>query len=60
MSERHHDVTAMYGEIRMLGGTSSPALAKEISDYLKTPLSGRDIIEFQNENLFIRLHSSAR
>ncbi len=60
MSERHHDVTAMYGEIRMLGGTSSPALAKEISDYLKTPLSGRDIIEFPNENLFIRLHSSAR
>lgn len=60
MSERHHDVTAMYGEIRMIGGTSSPALAKEISDYLKTPLSGRDIIEFPNENLFIRLHSSAR
>jgi ribose-phosphate pyrophosphokinase len=60
MSERHHDVTAMYGGIRLIGGTSAPALAKEISDYLKTPLGGRDIIEFPNENLFIRLHSSAR
>lgn len=60
MSERHHDVTAMYGEIRLIGGTSTPDLAKEISDYLKTPLGGRDIIEFPNENLFVRLHSSAR
>jgi ribose-phosphate pyrophosphokinase len=60
MSERHHDVTAMYGGIRLIGGTSTPTLSKEISDYLKTPLGGRDIIEFPNENLFIRLHSSAR
>lgn len=60
MSERHHDVTAMYGEIRLFSGTSSPQLAKEISDYLRTPISGRDIIEFPNENLFVRLHSSAR
>ena len=60
MSERHHDVTAMYGGIRLIGGTSTPELAKEISDYLKTPLGGRDIIEFPNENIFVRLHSSAR
>ncbi|HKZ70894.1 MAG TPA: ribose-phosphate pyrophosphokinase [Anaerolineales bacterium] len=60
MSERHHDVTAMYGEIRLISGASSPQLAKEISDYLTTPLTGRDVIEFPNENLFVRLHSSAR
>src|SRR3990172_6138306 len=60
MTERHHDVTAMYGEIRLFGGTSTPQLAKEISDYLHAPLSGRDVIEFPNENLFVRLHSSAR
>lgn len=60
MNERHHDVTAMYGEIRLIGGTSTPELAKEISDYLKAPLGGRDIIEFPNENIFVRLHSSAR
>ncbi len=60
MSERHHEVTAMYGEIRLISGTSAPQLAKEISDYLQAPLGGRDIIEFPNENLFIRLHSSAR
>ncbi|HLB48703.1 MAG TPA: ribose-phosphate pyrophosphokinase [Anaerolineales bacterium] len=60
MTERHHDVTAMYGEIRLFGGTSTPQLAKEISDYLHAPLSGRDMIEFPNENLFVRLHASAR
>ena len=60
MTERHHDVTAMYGEIRLFGGTSTPQLAKEISDYLHAPLSGRDLIEFPNENLFVRLHASAR
>jgi len=60
MTERHHDVTAMYGEIRLFGGTSTPQLAKEISDYLHAPLSGRDMIEFPNVNLFVRLHASAR
>jgi ribose-phosphate pyrophosphokinase len=50
----------MYGGIRLIGGTSTPGLAQEISDYLYTPLSGRDIIEFPNENIFVRLHSSAR
>jgi ribose-phosphate pyrophosphokinase len=50
----------MYGGIRLIGGTSTPDLAQEISDYLYTPLSGRDIIEFPNENIFVRLHSSAR
>ncbi|MBI3240818.1 MAG: ribose-phosphate diphosphokinase [Chloroflexi bacterium] len=50
----------MYGGIRLIGGTSTPDLAQEISDYLYTPLGGRDIIEFPNENIFVRLHSSAR
>ncbi|MBM4422562.1 MAG: ribose-phosphate pyrophosphokinase [Chloroflexi bacterium] len=50
----------MYGGIRLFTGASTPDLAKEISDYLGASLSGRDIIEFPNENLFVRLHSSAR
>ncbi len=50
----------MYGDIRLLGGTSTPDLAQEIADYLQSPLCGRDIIEFPNENLFVRLHASAR
>jgi ribose-phosphate pyrophosphokinase len=55
-----YDAAPMYGGIRLFGGTSTPDLTQEISDYLKVPLSGRDIIQFPNENLFVRLHSSAR
>jgi ribose-phosphate pyrophosphokinase len=53
-----HDL--LYGNIRLFAGTSTPDLAREISDYLGLPLCGRDIIEFTNENLFIKLHSSVR
>jgi ribose-phosphate pyrophosphokinase len=47
-------------DIQLIAGTGCPALAQAISDYLGVPLSGRDIIEFPNENLFVRLHGSAR
>ncbi|MCS6846278.1 MAG: ribose-phosphate pyrophosphokinase [Anaerolineae bacterium] len=50
----------MYGGIKLFSGTSHPALAQEISDYLGVPLSGREIIKFPNENLFVRLHESVR
>ncbi|MFC1463217.1 MAG: ribose-phosphate diphosphokinase [Candidatus Brachytrichaceae bacterium NZ_4S206] len=50
----------MYGSIKLFSGTSHPALAQEISDYLGVPLSGREIIKFPNENLFVRLHESVR
>jgi len=49
-----------YGDIRLFAGSASQELAKEISDYLSVPLSGYDLVEFQNENLFIRLHGSVR
>lgn len=54
----HHDL--IYGDIKLFAGTASPDLAQEISTYLGESLCGRDIIEFPNENLFIRLHSSVR
>ena len=60
MTGHHRDATNLYGEIRLYGGTSTPDLAQEISDYLQTPLGGRDITQFPNGNLFVRLHSSAR
>lgn len=47
-------------DIQLIAGTGCPHLAQGISDYLGVPLSGRDIIEFPNENLFVRLHGSAR
>ncbi len=50
----------MYGDIKLYAGTSSPALANDIATYLNIPLMGRDIVQFPNENLFVRLHSSVR
>ncbi|OIN96357.1 MAG: ribose-phosphate pyrophosphokinase [Anaerolineae bacterium CG1_02_58_13] len=50
----------VYGDIKLYAGTGSPALAQKISDYLESPLCGRDVVEFPNENLFIKLHGSVR
>ncbi len=50
----------MYGTIKLFSGTSHPALAQRVADHLGIPLSGVDIIQFPNENLFARLHKSVR
>jgi ribose-phosphate pyrophosphokinase len=50
----------MYGGIKIFSGTGCEELAEEISSILNVPLSGRDIVEFPNENLFVRLHESVR
>lgn len=50
----------LYGDIKVFAGTASPELAQKIADYLGVPLSGRDLIEFPNENLLVRLHGSVR
>jgi ribose-phosphate pyrophosphokinase len=50
----------MYGEIKLFAGTGCPELAGQIADYLNLPLSGRDVTLFPNDNLFVRLHRSAR
>ncbi|MFO7583370.1 MAG: ribose-phosphate pyrophosphokinase [Anaerolineales bacterium] len=50
----------VYGGIKLYAGTGSAALSQKIADYLKQPLCGRDIIQFPNENLFVKLHSSVR
>ncbi len=50
----------MYSGIKLFSGTSHPTLASEISSYLGVPLSGRDILKFPNENIFIQLHESVR
>jgi ribose-phosphate pyrophosphokinase len=55
----HRDMK-VYGGIKLYAGTGSPDLAQKISDYVKAPLCGRDIIQFPNENLFVKLHSSVR
>jgi ribose-phosphate pyrophosphokinase len=50
----------MYGEIKLFAGTAIPDVAEGISKYLNIPLSGRDIIDFPNENVWTRLHESVR
>lgn len=54
-----HDMK-VYGGIKLYAGTGSPELAQKVADYLGEPLCGRDIIQFPNENLFVKLHTSVR
>lgn len=49
-----------YGEIQLYAGSACPELAEKIATYLDVDLKDRDIIEFPNENIFLKLHSSAR
>jgi ribose-phosphate pyrophosphokinase len=50
----------MHGIIKLFKGSGCPALAEEISQYLGIPLSPRDIIQFPNENIFVKLRESIR
>ena len=55
----HHDMK-MYGEIKLYSGTGSPDLAQKIANYLNQQLSPREVIQFPNENIFVKLTRSAR
>lgn len=57
--EHQHDMK-MYGEIKLYSGTGSPDLAQKIADYLNQQLSPRVVIQFPNENIFVKLTRSAR
>lgn len=60
MTQTTHRNVAMYKGIKLFAGTGSPNLAQLVSDYINVPLSGREIIEFPNENLFVKLSASVR
>lgn len=59
MHHVHHDLK-VYGGIKLFSGSGSPDLSKNIAEYLGLPLSEREVIEFPNENIFIKLNGSAR
>lgn len=59
MHHGHHDLK-VYGGIKLFAGSGSPDLAQKIAEYLGQPLSGVDVIEFPNENLFVKLQGSVR
>lgn len=50
----------MYGDIQLFAGTGSPDLAQSIATYLGITLSGREVVHFPNENIFVQLHQSVR
>jgi ribose-phosphate pyrophosphokinase len=54
------DELRVYGGIKLYAGTASPDLSRKIADYLGENLCGRDIVDFPNENLFVKLHTSVR
>lgn len=60
MSQHVHHEIKMYGEIKLYAGSGSPELAQKIADYLGQTLSPREVIQFPNENIFVKLKSSAR
>ncbi|HUH98605.1 MAG TPA: ribose-phosphate pyrophosphokinase [Anaerolineales bacterium] len=56
---QHHEMK-VYGEIKLFTGTASPVLANKIANYLGSPLCEHEVIEFPNENLFVKLKHSVR
>jgi len=60
MSHHMHHEMKMYGNIKLYAGSGSPELAQRIADALEQKLSPREVIQFPNENIFVKLKSSAR
>jgi len=55
----HHEMK-VYGDVKLFAGTGSCALANKISEYLNTNICEQEMIEFPNENLFVKLNQSVR
>jgi len=60
MALKNSQTQGMYGDIKLFTGTAIPGVAKGIADYLDIPISGQDIIDYPNENIWVRLHKSVR
>jgi ribose-phosphate pyrophosphokinase len=50
----------LYGDIKLFAGSASPELADKIAKRLGVELSGRDMVDYPNENIMVRLHGSVR
>jgi ribose-phosphate pyrophosphokinase len=60
MMSQHGHGMKMYGDIKLYAGSGLPELSQKIADYLGQRLSPREIIQFPNENIFVKLNNSAR
>lgn len=47
-------------EVRFFSGSSHPALAQDIADYLGVPLDPTHVSRFSNDNLYLQLGASVR
>jgi len=56
----HQHEMKVYGEVKLFSGTGSPELAGKIASYLNAPLCDYEMVEFPNENLFVKLRQSVR
>lgn len=56
----HQHEMKVYGEVKLFSGTGSPELARKIAGYLNVPLCDYEMVEFPNENLFVKLRHSVR
>lgn len=60
MAQKIYHNPGMYGDIKLFAGSAIPDVAQGIADYLDLPISGQDIINYPNENIWVRLHKSVR
>lgn len=49
-----------FGGIKLFAGSGCPELANRIAAELKLPLEDWDIVDFPNENIWVKLHGSVR
>jgi ribose-phosphate pyrophosphokinase len=54
------NMVAGYGEIKLFAGSGCQELAHKIADYIGVPLSPWEIIDFPNDNIWVRLNVSVR
>jgi len=59
MHHIHHDLK-VYGGIKLFAGRGAPQLAKKISKYIRQPLTKVEVLDFPNENIFVKLKGSVR
>jgi len=59
-SHSHPHEMKVYGEIKLFAGSGSAELSQKIAEYLDSNLCERELVEFPNQNLFVRLKHSVR
>src|SRR4030066_877317 len=47
-------------ELKVFSGNAHPALTKSIVDYLSIPLGNCEVMQFSNENTFVRILDNVR